>query len=251
MKLFGAIAAALLAGLLWGVAAGTYQTFPYDQLRALKNAVDGDAEASGAEAYRENEHSLAAAAGDEDWGTRADIVLVGDSITAYGRWNEMFPDTKMVNRAVGADTIEGVRQRLPTIMAVQPRKVFLSIGGTDALWANPHAEVIEKFGQVADAITESGAHLYIQSTFECRDNGVCTPETRERIRRINRDLADLSAADGDVTFIDVNAGLSDDGGLKAEYTWDGIHLNAYGYRAWRDVIARFVNEEVSRIGAQK
>ena len=39
-----------------------------------------------------------------------DVVMIGDSITQLGIWNEIFPNVKIANRGVGGDATENVKQ---------------------------------------------------------------------------------------------------------------------------------------------
>lgn len=231
--------AALTLAFLWGVGAATYQIFPYQQIRFLKNAIDGDDGSRDPDAYVGSPKSLEASSGDILWGSRASVVMVGDSITAGGRWDEMFPGRGVVNRGVGGDTVQGVGMRLPAILAVKPRKVFLMVGVNDALFRNPADKILAHYVEVIDALRAAGVDVYVQSTLECHDGAVCTAETRDRIRTLNRALR-TAAASRDLTFIDLNATMSDAGGLKPAYSWDGLHLNGEGYRAWRDVLRPYV-----------
>jgi lysophospholipase L1-like esterase len=43
-----------------------------------------------------------------------------------------------------------------------------------------------------------------------------------------------------VAFIDVNAGLVGEGGLKSDLTYDGVHLNGEGYRVWKREISKYL-----------
>lgn len=225
----------LALGFAWGLAAAAYEVFPYQQVRAVKNLIDGDDGSRDPDAYLGSPHTFAATSGDLLWGTRADIVMVGDSITAGGRWDEMFPGRRVINRGIGGDTIQGVKDRLPAVLALKPRKVFLMVGINDAFFRNPNREIVARYAAVVDALRAGGAAVYVQSTLECHDNGVCSAETRDRVRALNLELRRLSAARG-ATFIDLNASMSDAGGLRRAYSWDGTHLNGEGYRAWRDVL---------------
>jgi lysophospholipase L1-like esterase len=59
-----------------------------------------------------------------------------------------------------------------------------------------------------------------------------------KIRQLNLRLARLASER--VTFVDLTGALSGDGGLKDEFTYDGVHLNGEGYRLWKAAIASFM-----------
>jgi hypothetical protein len=48
----------------------------------------------------------------ESYKTKADIVMIGDSITDGAEWHEMFPQLNIVNRGISGDTTVGVLNRL-------------------------------------------------------------------------------------------------------------------------------------------
>lgn len=228
-------AAALALAFVWGLGTATYEVFPYQLVRSVKNAIDGDDGTRDPNLYVGNRLTLPATSGDVLWGTRGDIVMVGDSITAYGRWDEMFPGRKIVNRGIGGDTIQGVKDRLPAVIAVRPRKAFLMVGVNDAFYRNPNSEILARYAAVLDDLKDAGVTVFVQSTLECGDNPVCTVETRDQIRALNRGLRHL-ADQRSMLFVDLNASMSGAGGLKPTYTWDGVHLNGEGYRVWRDIL---------------
>lgn len=64
----------------------------------------------------------------ESYKTKADIVMVGDSITDGAEWHEMFPQLNIVNRGISGDTTVGVLNRLEGITQTQAKKAFIMIG---------------------------------------------------------------------------------------------------------------------------
>lgn len=61
-----------------------------------------------------------------------DVVFFGNSITHGGRFDQAFPDMKVCNLGYPSDDIEGMRKRIPQIVALHPRKVFI-MGGINNL----------------------------------------------------------------------------------------------------------------------
>lgn len=236
MTLVTAVAILVGATFVWGLAAGEYRIFPYQHLRALKNIVDGDDGSRDPSVYVGSPDAVTVGMGDRDWGTKGEVVMVGDSITAGGRWDEMFPDLEIVNRGVGGDTVKGVKERLPAIHAVEARKVFLLIGTNDVLFDNPEEVIIQHYSDVVEALGKNGSSTYIQSILQCGDMDQCTPARRRTIRTLNDKLEELSDSTS-ATFIDLNAHLANEDGLRREFTWDGLHLNGAGYREWRRILS--------------
>ena len=237
---------AVAVAFLWGLAAGEYHVFPYEQVRMTKNLIDGTDGARDPDAYVGSPASVAIGEGDSLWGTRADVAMVGDSITAQGRWAEMFPDTAIVNRGVGGDTVGGVRERLPAITAAQAKTYFLMIGTNDALFANPDDAFMDHYAAVLDGLLAGGAEVYVHPILECGDMALCTAEVQARIARLNTKIAAL-AQDKGAQVIDLNPVMTDENGLLPQVTWDGLHLNAEGFRRWREAI----DQEVTAGGGDR
>ncbi len=46
---------------------------------------------------------------------KADVVLLGDSLTDFGEWPDLLPDLSVQNRGISGDTVWGVQKRLDQI----------------------------------------------------------------------------------------------------------------------------------------
>ncbi len=55
-------------------------------------------------------------------------VMIGDSLTNYGEWHEIFPETSIVNRGIVGDTTYGVIRRLDSIINTKPDNAFIMLG---------------------------------------------------------------------------------------------------------------------------
>ena len=60
-----------------------------------------------------------------------DIVFLGDSLTDWGPWDEIFPDYPIKNRGIGGERVKGLYRRLDNVVIGQPAKIFLMIGTND------------------------------------------------------------------------------------------------------------------------
>jgi lysophospholipase L1-like esterase len=54
-----------------------------------------------------------------------------------------------------------------------------------------------------------------------------------------------------VRFVDLTPALAGEGGLKDEFTYDGVHLNGEGYLQWRTAIAPFMPAGGKRLHPSK
>ena len=60
-----------------------------------------------------------------------DIVFFGNSITNGCEWHELFGDSRIKNRGISSDVIQGLYDRCEVMMKGQPRKVFVMCGVND------------------------------------------------------------------------------------------------------------------------
>ena len=81
------------------------------------------------------------------------------------------------------------------------------------------------------------ADIYVQTMTPVAADYSSTGIYKERIRRVNEKLANMALEKG-IYFVDVYSALADENGdLKAEYSSDGLHMVAAGYKAWADCLA--------------
>lgn len=168
----------------------------------------------------------------------ADTVMVGDSIT--GGWHEQLPTAKSVNRAIAGDTTSGVLARLDGIYKVHAKRAFVMIGVNDFSGGSAVDDVYARYVRIVDALEQHGMQVTIQSTLLCNEDiprmsgGGCRA-INAKIRDLNARLRGLCAA-RHLAYLDVNAVLSDEHGLRREFTDDGLHPNKSGYAAWAPLL---------------
>ncbi|MES2339690.1 MAG: GDSL-type esterase/lipase family protein [Pseudomonadota bacterium] len=226
------VALLALAMFAWGLATGFYHVFPYEPIRALKNRAEGD-DPNAPRPVWTNPDAFTVADADLILDTPADVVMLGDSVTAGGRWHEMFPDVRIVNRGVGGDTVTGVLRRAPRIAAMRPKAVFVMIGINDVVSGNSAQVVLDRYAAAIRILRRSGAQVYVQSVLAC--GARCDDEQRARVAAIDAALPALAARYG-AAWIDLNTRLGDGKTLRPGMSWDGIHLTGAGYAAWRDAL---------------
>src|SRR5690349_6733233 len=59
------------------------------------------------------------------------VALIGDSITHLGKWDLLFPDVATRNLGIAGERSEHLLQRLDSLIAMKPEKVFVLIGTND------------------------------------------------------------------------------------------------------------------------
>lgn len=165
------------------------------------------------------------------------VVFLGDSLVEMGEWSEWLPG-RVYNRGVGGDSVRGVLDRLASVTAMRPAAIVLLIGTNDL--GHPAEYIVSRIGVIVSRVqSESpGTMLYLTSL---PPTGPDNWRSAERIHEVNTGLADL--CDGNrVVLVDLHRAVEDSNGmLRADYTFDGLHLNGEAYKAWIAAIGQHVH----------
>ena len=167
-----------------------------------------------------------------------DVIFAGDSITAFGRFSEFFPDVKVMNRGISNDTTEGLYNRIDEVLSHHPKKIFIMIGINDIARNVSKDESLKYYELIISEIKREipNCEIYVQSILPTRSDDLSAIQERNEsilqmceensIEYIN--LYDLFLVEGR-TNVDL---------LSA----DGVHLNGKGYRVWIDAVKTLVVE---------
>ncbi len=177
--------------------------------------------------------------------TARNIVMVGSSHIEGFDAARLLPGRRVVNRGIGSDRIgiteRGVLHRLDSsVFDCNPGFIIIENGVNDLgeLRRNgtPSIDEIEAcYRKVVERIRARlpDVPLVIVGLFPTRDRfAPLVPSIQE----FNKRLAKI-AADHKCLFMDVFKPLADEQNLlRQEYSRDGLHLNAAGYRVWAKMI---------------
>lgn len=161
-----------------------------------------------------------------------DVVMLGDSITDGGRWEELFPEISIKNRGIPGDTTTGVLARMAHIVAAKPAAVFLKIGTNDLTRVPQRAVSYQQYRQIIATIQSGSPNtdIYVQSLLPR------SVQFREEVEAYNEEIRAL-ADELNVTYIDLYpAFLAADGSLRDELTRDELHLTGEGYQLWQALL---------------
>lgn len=176
----------------------------------------------------------------------ADIVMLGDSLTAAPQWGELLPGHDVINRGVPGDTVLQALKRVDTVTRLRPRLVFVMLGTNDLGRGTPPAAILPSIRTLIQQLTAEGAGVVIQSVLHVADDGrwfeirrIWDDRRNDRIRVLNQGLEAL-AADTGSGYLDLNATLAPDGVLPRELTTDGVHLRAAAYVKWAAAVEEYL-----------
>lgn len=171
---------------------------------------------------------------------QADIVMLGNSLTAGANWGELLGRPNVVGRGIPGDITAGYIVRLNNIIQLKPKVVFILGGLNDIYSWIPIEEIFSNYIRIINKLKENKITPVIQSTtYAARDYAKDwggTPEVNagrnKEVDKLNRLLIDF-AKHNNIDYIDINSKMSTlDNYLRPELSWDGVHLNAEGYKIW-------------------
>jgi lysophospholipase L1-like esterase len=171
------------------------------------------------------------------------IIFLGNSITEMGDWKTATGDTTVINRGIGGDITYGVLKRLKDITDRQPSKVFMLLGINDIGKDIPDAVIADNELKIVKAIHEKcpQTKIYVESVLPVNPTIYNFPQhydKEEHVLALDK-LLKANAAAGDYTYVDIFHLFADaDGRLKAQYTYEGLHLKPAAYTIWVDYLRK-------------
>lgn len=172
------------------------------------------------------------------------IVMLGNSLTERGAWADILQDSLVLNRGIGGDCVAGMTARLGAIVAGKPRALFLMAGVNDLIFSKITPEaLLGQYERLLDAIRTASPRttVFIQSLLPLDEtqNEEYFAGKNVHIETFNALLRETARQRG-LDYIDIRSRMARDGKMPAEYTVDGIHLNAAGYAVWSDVLRPYL-----------
>ena len=170
-----------------------------------------------------------------------EIIFLGDSLIEQARWDELFGIPHILNRGSGGDITGAMLWRLPEVTRRRPRKVFIMIGTNDLALLVKVSAILDNYEKMIQRIHTASprTEIYIHSLLPVwgkwkglRDN--------EHIREVNQKLL-LLAKKHHCTYINLFSSFVDENGeLRKDLSFDGLHLNGKGYLLWKEKIGSYV-----------
>jgi lysophospholipase L1-like esterase len=171
-----------------------------------------------------------------------DIVFLGNSITHWTNWNELLNISNAKNRGIPGDVTYGVLDRLDEALTGSPKKIFILIGINDVARNVPDEVILNNYQRIIDGIKKRSPRtkIYFQTMLPTNPTFKKLPNhyKNDHVVHINTGLKALGIKNN-ITIIDLYAAFVDgEQLLKAEYTYDGVHLTGKGYAVWAALLKK-------------
>lgn len=171
-----------------------------------------------------------------------EIIFLGDSLTDYVRFSEIFPDMHARNRGIAGDTTTGVLFRLQDIIASTPAKLFVLIGTNDIVYNVKPDDIAKNIRDIISKVKAGSpkTKIYLETLFPV-NHEFETRRPGDIIKAVNERLPEIAKEFG-CTLIDTYNFFAEDGELPKIYTVDGVHLSGAGILRWMEFLAPYIKE---------
>ena len=149
----------------------------------------------------------------------------------------------MRNRGISGDITFGILERLNEVTEGKPAKVFILIGINDISRNIPDSFIMRNYQMMIRRIKSESPNtkIYFQTLMPVNNEFTQFKNhynKDEHILFVNEELRKLAEKEK-ITLIDLYSHfLNADKKLDNSYTQDGLHLNAAGYKVWKEVLAK-------------
>lgn len=166
------------------------------------------------------------------------VAFVGDSLTDWARWSEMYPTLRVRNFGIAGDTTTGLKHRISQVIAAKPAKVFLLIGTNDVEFGLTPEQIVANIDSIIADMQSGipGVKIYVQTLLPRQ------PEFDAKVRAVNVLIKPMADKRG-VGFIDLYPLFEANGRLDPKITADDIHLAGEGYARWRQALRPYLGND--------
>jgi len=165
------------------------------------------------------------------------IVFLGNSITEVGKWQQLIPNKKVLNRGISGDVTAGVLARIDQCALAKPKQIFIMTGINDLKIGKPLAYITANQIAIIKRIKQLSpkTKIVMQSTLPVNEGMLAAIYKRLNNKAINEMNVALQNAckEMGVTYVDLHPVLTDEKGqLQQELSTDGLHLKPAAYEKW-------------------
>lgn len=167
-----------------------------------------------------------------------DLVMYGDSITEWGPWHDGIQGVTLANRGLSGDTTDGMKYRIESTTACQPKLICMMAGINDLSQGYSVDEIMENYSQMLNYWHERDIEVWVQSTLFV---GQRLNELNPLVAQLNQELIKLCNNTG-ADYIDLNAVICPHGFLPLTCSADDLHLNSYAYGKWLSLLTPMLDD---------
>lgn len=177
----------------------------------------------------------------EEFALHSQTVLLGDSITDFFNWYELFYEFSkatgqaVYNRGISGDTTDRLLERLhDNVLNINPKNIVLLIGTNDIGRGLPLEISVQNVDLILKEIKENcpDTNVILQAVYPINKpmRFRSDKRTNEKIDLMNKEFIKLSEK-LNCHWLDLTEKLrGNDENLNKDFTFDGLHINVKAYK---------------------
>lgn len=177
-------------------------------------------------------------------GSKAKLVMLGDSRIQEGEWAELLGVNEIANRGISGDTTSGVLRRLRESVPPAAEFCVLQIGVNDFLQRSPIEDVLRNYRSILSELRNGNPNLTIIVTATIGTSGERSGLNKQ-IAELNSRLEQLTQ-ELKVAWVDPNQQFARRGVLDPRLTNDGTHLSGEAYKIFANALKPTITALVNR-----
>jgi len=175
------------------------------------------------------------------------IIFIGDSLTEWGNWDELFPDLTIINLGIAGIKTAEILKNIEQIKDYNPAMIFLMMGINDLGENKMISEIADNYWETVRKLIKKfeNTELYILSILPV-DNSRWTNRglNTSNIKSVNEIIEEITNY-YKAQFINLHPYFDDGNGvLNPALTQDGLHLNKHGYMLWKKQIEPYIRKQL-------
>ena len=182
----------------------------------------------------------------EHYNGKANIVMLGNSITYRANWNELLERSDVINRGIPGDITAGFLSRLDHVIKAKPKVCFIMGGINDINHGIDSDSIVNNLKDIIKKLQENNIKPIIFSILNVAENFPDTQRINSIVDETNSKLEEICKI-LNVKYININKILSKNSVLKEEYSFDGIHINGKAYKKWSELIMPIIEQNISTL----
>lgn len=167
---------------------------------------------------------------------RSTVVFIGDSLVARWDIENNFPIYKISNWGLGGSHIDWVEKHNGALDG----KIAVVLIGTNDVNSLPEKQLESYSSRYVNAVLGMKADRVILISILPRNCKSDIVNINQRIVELNRLIADKVKDEKTITYCNVFSKFEKDGTLNMNLSYDGIHLNQYGYEILSSEIKKYL-----------
>ncbi len=172
------------------------------------------------------------------------VVMFGNSLTSHCNWSESLNRRDVLNSGLpGFTTYNFIHALDKHVIKHAPKICFVEGGINDLGVEIPVSEIQKNYRKIISVLIQNKIEPVLQSVLYIDyPQAEVTQQINAQVDSLNVFLKKI-AQENNLTYIELNKNLSENGRLKMEFHVDGLHLNKKAYKIWADEVNKILKEK--------